>query len=197
MRTRDTRATTLVRLIGMVILCTPIAITGCSKRVPPVARDIPPPPVAAETPPAPPAPPAPAPENPSPPALSEDEIFARKTLDELNAERPLGDVFFSYNESTIRDDARATLQRNADWMRRWPSTRITIEGHCDSRGTSEYNLALGERRASAVRAYLVSLGIGSDRIAVISKGEESPACFEENEACWQQNRRGTSIITAK
>ena len=94
-------------------------------------------------------------------------------------------------------DARAPLQRNADYMRRWPSLRITVEGHCDERGTAEYNLSLGERRSAAVKSYLISLGVAADRITVISKGKESPFCREENEACWQQNRRGHFIVTAK
>jgi peptidoglycan-associated lipoprotein len=108
--------------------------------------------------------------------LTEEELFARKTLDELNAERPLGDVFFDLDQYSIRDDARAVLQRNAEWMRRWTSTRITVEGHCDARGTNEYNLALGERRATAVKDYLVSLGVASDRVVALSRGEESPVC---------------------
>jgi peptidoglycan-associated lipoprotein len=110
---------------------------------------------------------------------------------------PLSDVLFDYDQSVIRNDARPILQKNADWLRRWTSTRITIEGHCDSRGTNEYNLALGERRANAVREYLVNLGIPGDRLLAVSKGEEAPACTEESEACWQRNRRGHSIITAK
>jgi peptidoglycan-associated lipoprotein len=129
--------------------------------------------------------------------LTEDEIFARKTLDELNAERPLGDALFDFDQWVIRDDARATLQANAAWLGRWTSTRITIEGHCDARGTSEYNMALGERRANAVKEYLMSLGVAADRLFVVSKGEESPACFDEHESCWQQNRRGHPVITAK
>jgi peptidoglycan-associated lipoprotein len=130
-------------------------------------------------------------------SLTEDELFARKTLEELNAERPLGDAFFDYDQYTIRSDSRAVLQQNAEWLRRWTSTRVTIEGHCDSRGTSEYNLALGERRGHAVREYLLSLGVEGDRLFVVSKGEESPVCFEEHESCWQQNRRAHPIITAK
>ncbi|MBI2828449.1 MAG: OmpA family protein [Acidobacteria bacterium] len=129
--------------------------------------------------------------------MTEEEIFARKTLDELNAERPLGDAFFDFDQSLIREDARLVLQKNAEWLRRWTSTRITIEGHCDARGTGEYNLALGERRANAVKEYLASLGLAADRVLVVSKGEESPVCFEEHEGCWQQNRRGHPIITAK
>jgi peptidoglycan-associated lipoprotein len=129
--------------------------------------------------------------------LTEDELFARKTLEELNAERPLGDALFDYDQFTIREDARSILQANSNWLRRWISTRITIEGHGDSRGTTEYNLALGERRASAVKDYLVSLGVEGNRMLVVSKGEESPVCFAEHESCWQQNRRAHSIITAK
>ncbi len=129
--------------------------------------------------------------------LSEDEIFARKSLDQLNAERPLDDVFFDLDKSEIRSDGRAPLQKDADWLKKWTSTRISVEGHCDSRGSAEYNLALGSRRASTVKDYLVSLGVPGDRIAVLSKGKEAPFCSEENESCWQQNRRGHFLITGK
>ncbi|MGE0704914.1 MAG: OmpA family protein, partial [Vicinamibacterales bacterium] len=95
------------------------------------------------------------------------------------------------------DEGRRALQTNAEWMKRWQSTRIAIEGHCDSRGSSEYNLALGSRRAAAVRDYLVSLGVPANRIEVISKGKETPFCTQETEDCWQQNRRGHFIVTAK
>jgi peptidoglycan-associated lipoprotein len=124
-------------------------------------------------------------------------VFARKSLDDLNREMPLGDVFFDLDRSELRDDGRSVLQRNADWLRRWSSTRITVEGHCDERGTAEYNLALGERRAAAVREYLTGLGVPSGRILVISKGKESPFCTQNSEDCWQQNRRGHFVITAK
>ena len=93
--------------------------------------------------------------------------------------------------------ARASLTTNANWLKQWSNTRITIEGHCDERGTAEYNLSLGERRANAVKAYLVELGVPGDRIVTVSKGKESPFCTESNEACWQQNRRGHFLITAK
>ena len=82
-------------------------------------------------------------------------------------------------------------------MKRWSSTKVLVEGHADSRGTNEYNLALAERRAAAVRDYLVSLGVTAARVTVVSKGEEAPFCTEEAESCWQQNRRGHFVFTAK
>ncbi|MGB7218383.1 MAG: peptidoglycan-associated lipoprotein Pal, partial [Vicinamibacterales bacterium] len=132
---------------------------------------------------------------PAPP--TEAQLFAAKSLAQLNAERPLDDNFFDFDKSEIRADARAPLQKNADWMKKWTSTQVTIEGHCDSRGSAEYNLGLGTRRANAVKDYLVSLGVPAGRIIIISKGKEQPFCTQENEACWQQNRRGHFLITAK
>jgi peptidoglycan-associated lipoprotein len=143
----------------------------------------------------PPPPPAPAPAQPAPP--TEDEVFRNKTLDQLNAEKPLGDVFFDLDSTELTDAARAILQKDVDWMKKWPTTKAMVEGHADSRGTNEYNLALGERRADAVRDYLVSLGVAADRLTIVSKGEEQPFCSEDTEACWQQNRRGHFIVTAK
>ena len=110
---------------------------------------------------------------------------------------PLADVNFDLDQSTIKDDQRGILQKNADWMRRWTTTRVSIEGHADSRGTNEYNLALGDRRARAVQDYMKSLGIAGDRMVVVSKGEESPLCTEMTEACYARNRRGHFVITAK
>jgi peptidoglycan-associated lipoprotein len=174
-------------------------VTACAKKVPAPPPPPPPEPPAAPAPPPPPPAPAPRPAAPAPaPAPpTEDELFARKTLDQLNAEMPLGDVAFDYDKSAIRDDMRAILQKNADWMRRWTTTRVSIEGHADQRGTNEYNLALGERRAKTVMDYLVSLGIGSDRLVTVSKGEEVPLCTELTEACYARNRRGHFVVTAK
>jgi peptidoglycan-associated lipoprotein len=189
----------LQRSAGLLTFCVVIAIgaASCAKKAPEAPAPPPPPPAAPAAPPAPPAPPPPAPPPAAPRALSEEEIFAGKSLDQLNQERPLGDVYFDLDESTIREDARGPLQKNAEWMKRWSSTRVTVEGHADERGSSEYNLALGERRASSVREYLVSLGVGADRISIVTKGKESPFCTESNESCWQQNRRGHFLITAK
>jgi peptidoglycan-associated lipoprotein len=151
------------------------------------------PPTSPATPP--PPPPAPAPAQAAP--LSDEEIFRNKTLDQLNAEKPLADVLFGYDSTDLSNEARGLLQKDVDWMKKWTTTKVMVEGHADSRGTNEYNLALGERRADAVRDYLVSLGIPTERLTIVSKGEEQPFCSEETEACWQQNRRGHFIITAK
>jgi peptidoglycan-associated lipoprotein len=184
--------TSLVVLSAMLMVA-----AACGKEVPPQTPPPPPPPAAPATPP-PPPPPPPAPA--APPAatpLTEEQLFAKKTIEQLNAEKPLGDVFFDLDQSSVRDEARPALTTNADWMKRWTSTQVTIEGHCDSRGSSEYNLALGTRRAEAVKAYMVSLGVPANRITVVSKGKEQPFCSEDSESCWQQNRRGHFLITAK
>jgi peptidoglycan-associated lipoprotein len=186
------------RVFAALALATTLGVSACAKKQPPPPPPPPPQPVeAARTNPAPPPPPPAPPRETPPPTPTEDEIFARATVEELNRQKPLSDVLFDLDSAQVRDDARPLLQKNADWMKRWTSTKIMIEGHGDSRGTAEYNLALGERRASAVRAYLVSLGLGGDRVQVVSKGKESPLCSDENEACWQQNRRGHFVITAK
>jgi peptidoglycan-associated lipoprotein len=105
-------------------------------------------------------------------------------------------VHFDYDKSDIKDEDRSTLQKQATWLEKYPQVRVTIEGHCDERGTREYNLALGARRANAVKEYLVSLGVSSARIDTISYGKERPICTESNEDCWAQNRRGVTTITS-
>ena len=188
------RRSVLLSTIALLII---VVMASCSRQTPPPAPPPPaPPPPAATPPPPPPPPPPPAPEEPPPP-LTEDQIFEQKSLAELNSEMPLGDALFDYDQATIRDDARPVLQANATYLRRWTTTRVSIEGHADSRGTSEYNLALGERRAAAVRDYLVSLDIAANRMLGVSRGEESPQCTQENETCWQRNRRGHFVFTAK
>jgi peptidoglycan-associated lipoprotein len=186
------------RLAGPVTLSLVFAIgaAGCGKKPAPVAP-APPPPTAPAPPPTPPPPAPPPPAAPAPTALSEDELFAKKTLDQLNREGHLVDVYFDLDESQVRNDARPSLQKNADWLKRWSSVRFTVQGHCDERGSGEYNLALGDRRANAVKAYLISLGVAADRIAVVTRGKESPFCSEQSEGCWQQNRRGHFLITGK
>ena len=187
-----------VRVFAAVALAATIGVGACAKKKP----DPPPapPPTPAETPRTTPTPPPPPPTPPreTPPRVpTEDEIFAGKSLADLNAEMPLKPVFFELDSFHLNDAARPILQKGSEWMKRWMSTKVMVEGHADSRGTAEYNLALGSRRAAAVRDYLVSLGIGADRIQIVSKGKESPFCTEENESCWHQNRRGHFVITAK
>jgi len=105
-------------------------------------------------------------------------------------------VHFGYNEYNIEEGDRAILQRQATWLQKYPSVRVTVEGDCDERGTREYNLALGARRANAVKEYLVSLGVSAARIDTISYGKEHPICTESTEDCWAQNRRGvTSVVS--
>jgi len=105
-------------------------------------------------------------------------------------------VHFEYVKYDVRDQDRDILQRQAAWLQRYPQVRVTVEGHCDERGTREFNLALGARRANAVKDYLVSLGVPSSRIGTISYGKERPMCAESNESCWAQNRRGVTTITS-
>ena len=103
-------------------------------------------------------------------------------------------VFFDTDMSNIREDGRQTLNRQAEWLKKYTNYPVTIEGHCDERGTREYNLGLGARRAQAVKDYLASLGVSGARLDTISYGKERPVCVESNEACFAQNRRGVSLI---
>jgi peptidoglycan-associated lipoprotein len=110
----------------------------------------------------------------------------------------LGDAFFDYDRAEIRPDAQASLAKDATWLQRWTTGKITVSGHCDERGTEEYNLALGDRRAAAVKSYLQSLGVAADRITTVSYGKERPFCTEgDDNSCLAQNRRGHFLITAK
>ena len=195
---RDTfRTTSWVLAAGALSLA-----VACGKKQPPVvATPTPtPPPVVQQTPPPQPPPPAPTPppapvSTPKPP--TEDEVFASWTLDQLNEKNPLEDVLFAYDSAELSEAGRASLQKNTVWLQRWVTTKVTVEGHADSRGTNEYNFALSERRAASVRDYLVSLGVSASRIAIVSKGEEQPVCTEETESCWSRNRRGHFVFTAK
>jgi peptidoglycan-associated lipoprotein len=109
-------------------------------------------------------------------------------------EQNVRDAFFDFNKADIRPDARAALTKDAEFLRSYSSVHVTIEGHCDERGSTEYNLGLGQRRAQASKNYLVSLGISADRIDTVSWGKERPFCTESTEECWQQNRRGHFVM---
>jgi peptidoglycan-associated lipoprotein len=125
---------------------------------------------------------------------------AGRQMDEISAEQAasaaagLRDVFFGYDSWTISEDGRQALTRDAEWMKSNPSSLVKVEGHCDERGTSAYNLVLGEKRAKAARNYLVELGVGANRLSVVSYGKERPSCNEHAESCYQQNRRGHLVL---
>ena len=104
-------------------------------------------------------------------------------------------IFFDFDKYSLKADARGTLEKQAAWLNKWPAVTITVEGHCDERGTREYNLALGERRANSVKDYLVALGVNPSRIRTISYGKERPVALGSNEAAWAQNRRGATTVT--
>lgn len=104
-------------------------------------------------------------------------------------------VFFGYDSSSLESEAQSTLQRQAAWLNQYPNVNVTVEGHCDERGTREYNIALGERRAAAAKKFLVGLGVKSSRISTISYGKERPAVIGSNESAWGQNRRAVTVIT--
>lgn len=131
------------------------------------------------------------------PTLTEEEIFMSKSLEEINLAAPLKMVFFDYDRYFIRDDSKSVLETNAAWLGRFSSAKILIEGHCDERGTEEYNLALGEKRAKSTFDYLVSLGVSPQRIKVISYGKSQPLDNGHNEIAWQRNRRAQFLIIEK
>jgi peptidoglycan-associated lipoprotein len=128
--------------------------------------------------------------------IAEDTIGAR-SLDELNRDSPLKPAFFGLDSAELDGEGQAVVQSNAQLLKKYASWAITIEGHCDERGTPEYNLALGERRAVAVKTYLVSLGIPPDRVRTVSYGKEFPFDPGHSESAWSKNRRAHFVITAK
>ncbi len=169
-----------------------LMLTGCAKRPATTAATSAPaptaPPVGTPSTPAPAAPaapsaPAPTPTAPAPAAPKEFTSIAA-----------LRDVFFEFDKYDIRPEDAKTLDANATWLKTNADNLVLIEGHCDERGTNEYNLALGERRAKATMNYLVSQGVQANRITIISYGEERPVCNEKNESCWSKNRRGHFLV---
>ena len=175
------------------------AASACSKKTPPVARPMPPPAVSsgsANTAGPPPAPPEPVAEPVVVPSMPEDTVASR-SLDELNRDSPLKPVFYELDSAELSATAQQALQENANVMKKYGSWQITIEGHCDERGTAEYNLALGERRALTARDYLVSLGIPATRLKIVSYGKEFPFDPAHSDDAWSKNRRAHFVITAK
>jgi peptidoglycan-associated lipoprotein len=176
-----------------------VVVGACAKKQPPLARPMPPPgntstPTADVMPPPPPTPVA----EPTitVPSMPEDSIDSR-SLDDLNRDSPLRPLFFELDSSEVSADGQKLLQENAAIMKKYPTWQITIEGHCDERGTAEYNLALGERRALAAKNYLVSLGIPADKVKTVSYGKEFPFEPGHDDGAWSKNRRAHFVITAK
>ena len=183
----------------VLFLVLAIGAASCSRRQPPVAKPVPPPPPSSATTTAPPPPPAtrvddalPVPSEP----IAEDAI-GNRTLDDLNRNSPLKPVFFGVDSAELDDAGRAIVSENAGLLKKYSAWVVTVEGHCDERGTAEYNLALGERRAVAVKTYLVSLGVAPDRIRTVSYGKEFPFDPGHDEKAWNSNRRAQFVITAK
>lgn len=129
----------------------------------------------------------------APPASSLDAL-QRGESTATSAFSPLKDVYFDFDRYDLRTDARDTLKANMEWLKANPAAQVQIEGHCDERGTTEYNIALGSRRSESVKDYLVTLGTAANRLSTISYGEEIPVCREQTEACWQQNRRVRFVV---
>lgn len=176
-----------------------VFVGACAKKQPPIARPMPPPPVNTNTPP-PPPPPPPTPVSepvPVPPEPLVDDAIGSRSLDDLNRESPLQPLFFDLDSSDVSADGQRVLQSNAALLKQYVTWQITIEGHCDERGTAEYNLALGERRALAAKTYLVSLGIPADHVRTVSYGKEFPFDAGHDDAAWARNRRAHFVITAK
>ncbi len=164
-----------VTTLSIAIAASSLMVAGCAKKAPPPA-ELPPPP-ADTTPPPPPPPPGPVP--------GSQADFVASIMSDM--------VRFDYDKSDIRAEDQAILQSQAQWLMQNPSARVTIEGHCDERGTREYNIALGERRATAAKNYLASLGIDPSRMSTISYGKERPIAMGSDEESWAQNRRAVTV----
>lgn len=187
-RTRTTL--TVVALVATALLTFSAA---CKKKAPTTAQDARPPVTSgqpgAET-------------NVPPPATTaprkdvEAEVLSMD-IAALNKKGYLSDAFYDYDQADLREDARSALAANAEWLKKYPTVQVLMEGHCDERGTAAYNLALGERRANAAKEYLASLGVDGSRLRTVSYGKERPFCNESTESCWQQNRRAHFVISAK
>jgi len=174
----------------VLALVAAFGLSGCGKK--PAPAPPPPPPVAPEPPPpAPPPPPEPE------PVVSEYDRIKALSTDEIDRMGLLESIYFDYDKSDIRESERGGLAKNAEVLKKFDFLQVTVEGHCDERGTVDYNLALGERRARAAYDYLVSLGVPAERLRTVSYGKEIPVCTESNEECWQRNRRAKFTVTGK
>ena len=183
-------------LVLSSLLVAAVVISGCAKRPATTQAAAPAPTGSASTTAA--TPPAPAPVQSAPPTAATTtpapSSTARPVVQDFAAVPELADVFFDFDKYDIRPGDAKTLDANANWLKSNPNHLVLIEGHCDERGTNEYNRALGERRAKSTMNYLVSQGVQANRITIISYGEERPQCTEHNEACWAKNRRAHFLV---
>ena len=182
----------------MTALIVSVTAGACAKKVTPVPKPVPPPSTGGATGGPPPGPPEPVSEpTVVPPMPMPEDTIGSKSLDDLNRDSPLSPVFFELDSSELNTVGQATLQQNAAVLKQYAAWQITIEGHADERGSAEYNLALGERRALAARDYLVSLGIPATRVRTVSYGKEFPFDPARTEEAYAKNRRAHFVITAK
>jgi peptidoglycan-associated lipoprotein len=183
---------------AVTLLVMLLALSGaCAKKKPPIARPMPPPPPET-TEARPPEPPAPVQEPTSVPQEPVvEDLIKSGSIDDINRNSPLKPAFFRLDSAEIDTTAQQALQLNAEVLKKYSNLQISIEGHADERGTAEYNLALGERRAVAARNYMVSLGISADRVKTVSYGKEFPFDPGHNEEAWAKNRRAHFVVTAK
>ena len=169
-----------VRIGAAVMLCAVLALSGCSSKQPTTGTE-----TGA---------------GPGEPRLGEEGV-GKTSLQQLQTGTlgsgtggPLTDIHFDYNEFTIRAQDGEILRTNARWLEQHTTNRVQVEGHCDERGSEEYNIALGAKRAQAAKEYLTTLGVAGDRISTISYGKELPLCTEHEESCWAQNRRAHFVV---
>ena len=187
------------RFVVIAVLVAALGAGACGKKTPPVARPMPPPPAGGTTTAPPPAPPTPVPDTtpvPPEPKITDDPL-AVGDLDIINKNSPFQPVFYKLDSFEVDDAGQQALTANAGILKKYPTWVITLEGHCDERGTAEYNLALGEKRALAAKTYLVSLGIPADRLRTVSYGKEFPFDPGHDEGAWYKNRRAHFVVTSK
>jgi peptidoglycan-associated lipoprotein len=189
------------RVLVIAMFVTLALVGACGKKKPPVARPAPPPPTSGTTtqPAArPPAPPEPVPDTtpiPPEPGIAGDPLSG--DLDTINKNSPFQPVFYPLDSFEVDAAGQQALTTNAGILKKYPTWVITIEGHCDERGTAEYNLALGEKRALSAKTYLVSLGVPADRVRTVSYGKEFPFDPGHDESAWSKNRRAHFVVTSK
>jgi peptidoglycan-associated lipoprotein len=185
----------VVAIVGILMV---VAVAACAKKVPPVAKPTPPPPGTSADATRPPTPPTPVNEpQPVPVEPAAADELSTSDLDVINKNSPFQPLFFGLDQAEVSVEGQQVMNANAEIMNKYPTWVITIEGHADERGTAEYNLALGERRALAARNYLVSLGIPADRLRTVSYGKEFPFDPARTEEAYAKNRRAHFVVTSK